>query len=124
MRAALASLVSARIGTQIAVLVVGALVLAHVAMAAAFLALHPVRPEQSSPFGAIERLALVVRMLDAEPDHGKRAMLLAQAQRVDNGLSVLKTAPPQEPAGARRPPTARLAGKDWSKDRAVSGAAG
>ena len=99
MRAALASLVSARIGTQIAVLVVGALVLAHVAMAAAFLALHPVRPEQNSPFGAIERLALVVRMLDAEPDPGKRAVLLAQAQRADNGLSVLQTAPPQEPAG-------------------------
>ena len=99
MRAALASFVSARIGTQIAVLVVGALVLAHVAMAAAFLALHPGRPEPNSQFGAIERLALVVRMLDAEPDPGKRAVLLAQAQRADNGLSVLQTAPPQEPAG-------------------------
>ena len=46
MRAMLAFLVSAKIGTQIAVLVVGALVLAHVAMAAAFLTLHPIRPEQ------------------------------------------------------------------------------
>lgn len=47
MRAMLAFLVSAKIGTQIAVLVVGALVLAHVAMAAAFLTLHPIRPEQN-----------------------------------------------------------------------------
>ena len=100
MRAALASLVSARIGTQIAVLVVGALVLAHVAMAAVF-SRRSIRfaPSKNSPFAAIERLALVVRMLDAEPDHGKRAVLLAQARRADDELSILQTTPPQEPAG-------------------------
>ena len=98
MRAMLAFLVSAKIGTQIAVLVVGALVLAHVAMAAAFLTLHPIRPEQDSPFAAIERLVLVARMIEAEPDAGKRATLLAQAQRAKSGLSVLLTAPAPEPA--------------------------
>jgi signal transduction histidine kinase len=98
MRAVLAFLVSARIGTQIAVLVVGALVLAHLAMAAAFLTLHPIRPEQDSPFAAIERLVLVARMIEAEPDAGKRAALLAQAQRAKSGLSVLLTAPAPEPA--------------------------
>lgn len=99
MRALLAPLMSARIGTQIAVLVVGALVLAHVALTAAFVALHSVRVEEDWPFGAIERLALVARMLDAEPDSAKRAVLLAQAQRADSGLSVLQTALPLEPAG-------------------------
>lgn len=98
MRAMLAFLVSAKIGTQIAVLVVGALVLAHVAMAAAFLTLHPIRPDQDLPFAAIERLVLVARMIEAEPDTGKRATLLAQAQRAKSGLSVLLTAPAPEPA--------------------------
>jgi signal transduction histidine kinase len=90
---------SARIGTQIVVLVVGALVLAHVAMTVAFLARDPVRFGQNSPFGIIERLVLVARMLDAEPDPGRRAMLLAQAQRADDGLSVLRNTPPPEAVG-------------------------
>jgi signal transduction histidine kinase len=101
---ALASFVSARIGTQIVVLVVSALVLAHVAITTAFLALDPAPAEQHSRFGAIERLVLFARMLDVEPDLGKRAVLLAQAQRADAGLSVLQNTPPLEAAG----PEARM----------------
>ena len=67
MRAPLTSFASARIGTQIAVLVVGALVLAHMAMTAVFLALHPIRTEPNSPFGAIERLTLVARLVTNFP---------------------------------------------------------
>lgn len=99
MRALLATLVSARIGTQIVVFVISALVLAHLAMTAVFLALHPARIEQHSPFDVIERLVLVARMFDGEPDPGKRAVLLAQAQRADDGLAVLQTAPRLETAG-------------------------
>lgn len=98
MRVQLAPILSTRIGTQIAVLVIGALVLANALMAAVFFVLHPISAFQESPFSSIERLVLIANMLEAEPDSGKRATLLAQARRADQGLLVLQNGALQEVA--------------------------
>ena len=97
MRTPLASLLSTRIGTQIAILVVGALALAHVVITAVFFALGPGAHEQTARVGAVERLIFVARMLNAETHLDTRAALLAEARRADSGLLILQsTIPPQK----------------------------
>ena len=85
---ALASILSTRIGTQIAILVVGALALAHAVMTAGFLLLRPSPPELTGRFGAVERLIFAAQTLNAEPSRDIRATLLAQFKRAEPGLSI------------------------------------
>lgn len=94
MRRFLTSLMPARIGGQIAVLVVTALALAHIVMTAGFFLLEPHPPRPGEGIAAIERLAFLARMLNAENDTVVRATLLASAQRVDPELSILPSVPP------------------------------
>ena len=94
MRNVLSFLVPARIGGQIAVLVLTALVLAHGVMAAAFFLLNPELPRVRPEIGAIERLVLLAGMLDAQASPGARAALLNTAAKVDPGLTVLRDVPP------------------------------
>ena len=96
MRTPLASLLSTRIGTQIAILVVGALALAHVVITAVFFALGPGAHEQTARVGAVERLIFVARMLNAETHLDTRAALLAEARRADSGLLILQSTLPPE----------------------------
>src|SRR5664279_5250277 len=87
---------STKIGTQIAILVVGALALAHVAITAGFFILGPGLPEQNGRFGAVERLIFVARMLNAETSRDVRATLFAEARRADSGLFMLQSPLPPE----------------------------
>ena len=99
MSIALNSLSSTKIGTQIAILVVGALALAHVALTAGFLMLGPGTHEQDGRFGAVERLVFVARMLNTETGRDARATLFAKAARADSGLFKLQGPLPQETSG-------------------------
>ncbi len=93
------SLSSTKIGTQIAILVVGALALAHVAITAGFFMLGPSLPEQNVRFGAVERLIFIARMLNAETSRDVRETLFAKAERVDSGLFMLQSPLPPETSG-------------------------
>lgn len=99
MRIPLASLSSTKIGTQIAILVIGALALAHAAITAGFFMLGPGFPEQNGRFGAVERLILVARTLNAETSRDIRARLLADFERADSGFSILQSPLPPETSG-------------------------
>jgi signal transduction histidine kinase len=90
---------STKIGTQIAILVVGALALAHVAITAGFFILGPGLPEQNGRFGAVERLIFVARMLNAETSRDVRATLFAEARRADSGLFIVQSPLPPETSG-------------------------
>lgn len=89
MKGLLTTFGSAKISTQITVLVVGALVLAHAAMAASFFLLDPVPPTQRTPLMVVDRLLLLARMLDAEASADRRAALLVDARYADPSLSIL-----------------------------------
>ncbi len=99
MRIPLTSLSSTKIGTQIAILVVGALALAHAAIISGFFILGPGLPEQNARFGAVERLVFVARMLNAETSRDVRAALFEKAERVDSGLFMLQSSLPAETSG-------------------------
>ena len=81
-----------RIGTQIALLVVTAIVLAHVVLTAAFLLLEHGRPPAPG-LAEIERLAFAARLIETGQDADARAALLAAARRADPSLLVLTQAP-------------------------------
>lgn len=100
MSIALSSLSSTKIGTQIAILVVGALALAHVVLTAGFFMLGPGSHEQDGRFGAVERLIFVARMLNAETGRDARATLFAKTARADSGLFKLQGPLPQETSGS------------------------
>ena len=95
-------IVPRRIGTQIAVLVVTAIVVAHVAITTVLLIGHDRAPEP--PFMEIEGLAATQRLIAAEPDATLRAAILRAAQRAEPNLRVL----PRAPAADAAPPQDRF----------------
>lgn len=92
MRFPFSSLLSGRIGTQITVVVIAALLLTHLVMTAAFFLLNP-RPEHwDGPLGSAQRLVFLVKILNAEKNTETRETLLAAALAVDPELMVLPSA--------------------------------
>lgn len=92
MRSLLRLIVPRRIGTQIALLVVTAIVLAHVAITTSFLVFeHGRRPEPR--LAEIEHLAFAARLAETGADASARAGVLAAARRADPSLIVLSRAP-------------------------------
>lgn len=89
MRGLLQHLLPVRIGSQIAVLVVTALVLAHVVLTAGFFLIHPSPPHLVERFTLFDRLVFLAKMMDAESDAAARAHLLATARLLDPTLTVL-----------------------------------
>ncbi len=93
MKHLLRHLVPVRIGSQIAVLVVTALILAHIVLTATFLLIDP-RPPHAAYFSLIERLVFLAQMMDAETDAAARANLFATAHRLDPAITLSNSAPP------------------------------
>jgi signal transduction histidine kinase len=82
-------LVPVRIGSQIAVLVVAALVLAHVVLTAGFFLIDPRPRHPGERFAMLDRLVFLAKMMDAEPDAAARAHLLATARLANPSLTML-----------------------------------
>lgn len=80
-----------RIGTQIAILVVTAIVVAHIAITSVLFFGRNRAPEP--PFWEIERLVATQRLIVAAPDGTLRSAILAAAQRADPDLLVLPQVP-------------------------------
>ena len=99
MKNAFSFLMPARIGGQIAVLVLASLLLAHGVMTAGFFLLDPGRPRVGEDIGAVERLAFLARMLNAQASPGARAALIASARKADPGLTVSQHVPPAVSGG-------------------------
>lgn len=91
MNAFMQRIMPSRIGTQIAVLVVTAIVVAHVAITTVIFFGHSHAPEP--PFLEIESLVTTQRLIAAEPDETLRAAMLIAAQRAYPDLLVLSQAP-------------------------------
>ena len=79
MNAFMQRIMPSRIGTQIAVLVVTAIVVAHVAITTVIFFGHSHAPEP--PFLEIESLVTTQRLIAAEPDETLRAAMLIAAPR-------------------------------------------
>jgi signal transduction histidine kinase len=91
-------LVPVRIGSQIASLVVAALLLANVVATAVFFLVDPRLPLPRDRVDVGERLGFLVRILDGEPDAAARSTVIAAARRVEPSLQVLDSAPAADPA--------------------------
>lgn len=86
-----------RIGSQIAVLVVVALIFAHIVLTATFFLIDPRPPHLGENFGHLERLVLLAKMMNAETDADARSHIFTSARRVEPSLILLDDAPPALP---------------------------